>query len=36
MPNMRVVLPMSLYAAASSVSVDTLTRSYEIQGERER
>lgn len=36
MPDMRVVLPMSLYAAASYVSVDTLTRSYEIQGERER
>lgn len=36
MPDMRVVLPMSLYAAASSVSADTLTRGYEIQGERER
>lgn len=36
MPDMREALPMSLHAAASSVSVDTLTRSYEIQGERER
>lgn len=36
MPDMRVVLSMSRYAAASSVSVETLTRSYEVQGERER
>lgn len=35
-PGMSVVLSISLYAAASSVSVDALTRSYEIQGEWKR
>lgn len=37
MRSMGVVFwSMSLYAAASSVSVDALTRSNEIQGERKR
>lgn len=36
MPGMRLVLSKSLYAAASSVSVDALTGSYEVQGERKR